>query len=281
MTTIIFNGKTFPSEHPCIRHSDRGFTLGHGLFETILIKKGLITLLDYHWDRLASSAFLVGINLPFSKQELRKMLALLINKNNLHDKLAVARLTVTHGNSERGLLPVAVTPLPNFVIAVFKYTHTTKNDFSARITTFRKNEYSLASKVKSISYLDNILAKQEAMNQGYDEAILLNTASKVADGAITNIFMVKNNEIYTPLIADGALPGVVRRLLLEEQELRNKFPIIEKSIMPDELLSADEVFLTNALMGIQPVTQIDNTKYQKFSFSTALAEWLREVKCYI
>ena len=278
MTTIIFNGKTLPSDHPCIKHSDRGFTLGHGLFETILIKKGTIPLLEYHWHRLETSAPLVGISLPFSKQELTEMLRALISENNLQDNLASARLTLTHGESARGILP-ATPPSPNFVIAVFEYAHAPKAYYSALITTIRKNEHTLAARVKSISYLDNILAKQEALSQGYDEAILLNTALKVADGAITNIFMVKSSNIYTPPIADGALPGVVRRILLEE--LKTKFPIREKSITYDELLSADEVFLTNALMGIQPLSQINNKKYQGFSTSLGIAEWLKEVKNYI
>lgn len=278
MTTIIYNNKTIPSDHACIKHNDRGFTLGHGLFETILVKKGTAPAIDYHWHRLETSAPLIGIILPFSKQELTRMLSALINENNLQGKTAGARVTVTHGESARGILPVTPPP-PNFVISVFEYTHSPKADFSALIATTRKNEHTIAARIKSISYLDNILAKQEAMNQGYDEAILLNTASNVADGAITNIFMVNNDRIYTPPIADGALPGVIRSILLEE--LNAEFPVIKKSISTDELLSADEVFLTNALMGIQSVSQINNTKYQVFSTSLAISDKLRTVKNYI
>jgi branched-chain amino acid aminotransferase len=278
MTTIIYNHKTILSNKACIKHNDRGFTLGHGLFETILVKKSIAWAIDYHWYRLETSAPLIGITLPFSKQELTKMISALINKNNLQDKIAGARVTITHGESDRGILPI--TPLPsNFVISVFEYTHLPKADFSALIATTRKNEYTIAARIKSISYLDNILAKQEAISQGYDEAILLNTASNVADGAITNVFMVKNNKIYTPSIADGALPGVIRSILLEE--LNTEFPVIEKSISEDELLSADEVFLTNALMGIQPVSHINSTKYEVFITSLALTKKLRDVKNYI
>lgn len=277
MTTIIFNGKTIPSSQACIKHNDRGFTLGHGLFETILIKKGAAPALDYHWHRLETSAPLISITLPFAKQGLTEMLNALIKENNLQDKIAGARVTVTHGESARGIFPVTPPP-PNFVISVFEYTHTPKADFSALIVSTRKNEHTVAARIKSTSYLDNILAKQEAMQHGYDEAILLNTASNIADGAITNIFMVKNGQIYTPLIADGALPGVLRTILLKE--LNVQFPIIEKSISPNELLSADEVFLTNALMGVQPVSQINSTKYQ-VSTSLAVTERLREATNYI
>ncbi len=278
MTTIIYNDKTIPSSQACIKHNDRGFTLGHGLFETILVKKGTASAIDYHWHRLETSAPLIGITLPFSKQEFIKMLDALIDENNLQDKVAGARLTITHGESARGILPVTPPP-PNFIISVFEYTHMPNTNFSALIAATRKNEHTVSARVKSISYLDNILAKQEAMSQGYNEAILLNTASNVADGAITNVFVVKNNKIYTPPIVDGALPGVIRTILLKE--LTAKFPIIETSISPNELLSADEVFLTNALMGIQPVTQINSTTYQNFSMSLAISEQLKEVKNYI
>lgn len=278
MTTIIFNGKTIPSSQACIKHNDRGFTLGHGLFETILVKKGAFPALDYHWHRLETSAPLIGITVPFSRQELVEMLNALIEANNLQQKIAGARVTLTHGESARGILP-ATPPSPNFVISVFEYSHALKADFSALIVTTTKNEHTVAAQIKSISYLDNILAKQEAMSQGYDEAILLNTASHVADGAITNVFIVKNGQIYTPPIADGALPGVVRAILLEE--LKVGFPIVEKSISADELLGADEVFLTNALMGVQQVKQINDKKYHVFSISQAIANQLREAKNYI
>lgn len=278
MSGIIYNGKITPLSYPCIKHNDRGFTLGHGLFETILVNKSAIPALDYHWHRLAISAPLIGITIPFSKQELTEMLYELIEKNNLQGKIASARVTVTHGESARGILPV--TPLePNFVISVSEYSHASKSDYSARIVTTRKNEHTIASRIKSISYLDNIIARQEAMSQGYDEAILLNTASNVADGSMTNVFMVKNGQIYTPLITDGALPGVIRRIFLEE--LKFEFPIIEKSISPEELLNADAVFLTNALMGVQPVSQVNDKKYHAFAVGNAVAIKLKELKNYI
>ena len=274
MLLSIYNGKTVPANNACIQHSDRGFTLGHGLFETIFVNKGAFPMLDYHWQRLEQSAPLIGINLPFSRQAFEAMLDVLIHENDLQHKVAVARVTLTHGDSDRGLLPL-ISPSPNFVMSVFEYSYVPKMDFSARIVSTKKNEHAVSARVKSTSYLDNILAKQEAISHGYDEAILLNTTLHVADGAITNIFMVKNEQIYTPRIADGALPGVVRTMLLTEQ--KDAFPIIEKSILPDELLSADEVFLTNALMGVQPVSRLNNTKYQACSISLALAKKLREM----
>jgi branched-chain amino acid aminotransferase len=278
MPVIIYNKKIIPSENPCIRHNDRGFTLGHGLFETILVKKGATPALDYHWRRLESSAPILGITLPFSREELASMLNELIIKNNLQNKLAGARVTITHGESARGILPVQA-PQPNFLITVFECAAPSDKPFSACIVNTRKNEHTPAARVKSISYIDNILAKQEAMHQGYDEAILLNTALNVADGSISNVFMVKDKQVITPPVSDGALPGVVRSILLKE--FSQDFTIIERSISSEELMLADEVFLTNALMGIKSVNKVDAKLFSSFSVASQLSASLREQKNYI
>lgn len=278
MTTIIFNGNIVPSNQSCIKHNDRGFALGHGLFETILVKNNSIPAIDYHWKRLETSAPLIDIQLPFLRAELENMLMRLIEKNDLKDKLASARITITHGEADRGIFPLK-TPSPNFVIAVAEYTHTEIHDYSALIVNTKKNEQAISSRIKSISYLDNILAKQEALKQNYHEAILLNTASNIADGAIFNVFVVKNNQITTPKITDGALPGVIRSILL--QEFQQDFSITEKSISVPEILDADEVFLTNALMGIQPVSNLNTKKFESCSVANRIAILLRERKNYI
>lgn len=278
MSTIIYNKKVVSSDEPCINYSDRGFTLGHGLFETILIKKGAFPALDYHWKRLVASAQILSISLPFSYEELESMLTELIIQNNLQDKLASARVTITHGEAARGILPLQA-PNPNFVIAVFESATPNDKPFSVCIVNTRKNEHTAASRVKTISYMDNILAKQEAMRQGFDEAILLNTASNVADGSISNVFMVKDQQIFTPPVSDGALPGVVRSILLEE--FSGSFSMTEKSLNLDELKQADEIFLTNALMGIKPVHRLDNMDFSSFAIANKLSALLREKKDYI
>lgn len=277
MHMIIFNGQLLSSTTPCIKHSDRGLTLGHGLFETIFANKSIFPALEYHWHRLETSASLIGVGLPFSKQALETMLASLLRANNLQKKVAAVRLTVTHGESARGILPIT-SPSPNYVISVYEYSYTPKLDFACFIANTRKNEHTLATQLKSISYLDNILAKKEAFDQGYDEAILLNTAMNVADGSISNIFMVKQQTIYTPRLSDGALPGVIRCILMEE--LKFEFPIVEHCISMDELLNADEVFLTNALMGVQPVSRINSRHYTRCVVSQMISERFVALKQY-
>lgn len=278
MPIIVFNKKLIPADNPCIRHNDRGFTLGHGLFETMLVKKNVMPLMDYHWARLIASAPILDIQIPFSKIQLESMVHELVIENNLQDKIASARVTITHGESERGILPLQ-TPNPNYLITVSDCASIGTNPYSALIVTTRKNEHTVSSKIKSISYLDNILAKQEAKSQQYDEAILLNTASNLADGAIANVYIVKDNKISTPLVADGALPGVIRRILLEE--LSQDFSIQERSISVSDLFDADEIFLTNALMGVKSINRLNTKQYHSFTMTHRIAEALRIQKNYI
>lgn len=274
MPTILVNGQITPSHHPCIKYNDRGFTLGHGLFETILMHHGIIPAFDFHWHRLEMSAPLIGITLPFSKHDLMDMLHTLMKENRLQQTIAAARITVTHGESSRGLWPTTEIA-PNVVISAFKYSPPATTDFSAVIVSARKNEHAITSRIKSISYLDNILAKQEALSQGFDEAILLNISSNVADGAMTTLFIVKHSRVYTPPVTDGALPGVLRQIILDQ--LSSEFSIVEQSFSATELLEADEIFVTNALIGVQSVTQINNKKKAHFDVSQAIAKRLRKM----
>lgn len=272
------NKKLVPSTNPCIGHNDRGFTLGHGLFETILVKNGTIPALSYHWQRLKISAELIDISLPFTLPQLEEMIKKLIQENHLQDKIAGTRITLTQGEAERGILAHQALK-PNFLITAFECMSSPNKPFTALIVKTRKNEHSLTSKIKSISYLDNILAKKEAVEAGYDEAILLNSGGNIADGSTSNIFMVTGTQIITPLITDGALPGVIRTILLEE--FKTEFCFVEKTITPDELMLADEIFLTNALMGIKKVCQLNHRTFNFSGIINSIQSALRERKNYV
>lgn len=275
--TLIYNGKIISSNRPCIFYNDRGFTLGDGLFETILIQHGSIPILNYHWKRLEESAVLLGIPLPFRYSELKEMILHLIECHDLQNTVAGARLTITSGESERGILSPHTTQ-PNFVIFVFEHKRQLQENYSITTVNIKKNEHNLSSKIKSTSYLDNILAKKEAVRLGYDEALLLNTASMIADASTATVYMIKDKQIFTPPIADGALPGVIRSVLLEE--FHHLFPINEQSITLPEILNADEVFLTNALLGIQPVYKLNNKVFTSFSKTNVIRTTFYKEKNY-
>jgi branched-chain amino acid aminotransferase len=255
---ILINGQLVPSETPCLSVYDRGFTLGHGLFETMLLSQGRVPLLAYHWHRLKSSAALINIALDCSFSELEAQIHDVIMTNELINSRAGLRLTLTDGVSERGILSQGAKK-PTLLLTPFLLSNPSPASWSATLVSIRKNEQSLSSQVKSLSYLDNILAKQEAVDQGFDEAILLNTQGFVADGAISNVFLIKNQVVYTPKIRDGALPGVLRHVILHE--LDHGIPIQEASLTAESLQSADALFLTNALMGIMPINKFGQQSY--------------------
>lgn len=269
MSTILFNKQMIPAEQACISHQDRGFTLGHGLFETLLISNNVCPALDYHWKRLVASAPLLGINPPFSRTELTAMLSELVIANQLQHKLAGARVTLTHGEAARGILPDQ-SPKTTVLISVFECPTPNNKPCSTMIARTTKNEGSAASRVKCISYIDNILARQEAREQACDEAILCNSKGHIADASTANVFMVKDGLIVTPLVADGALPGVVRAMLLDSAS------IIERSISPAELMAADELFLTNALMGVKSVKTLNGQHFSSVRVARQMAALLRE-----
>lgn len=135
----------------------------------------------------------------------------------------------------------------------------TAKSLTATIVNTKRNENSLTSRIKSISYLDNIFAKKEAVTHDFDEAFLLNSKQNVAEGSISNIFIVKNDTVSTPPIIDGALPGVVRHVILNELNIED-LKIQETHIGVEALMDADEIFITNALMGVKPIHQIDTKK---------------------
>ncbi len=274
---IMFNKQVIPSNQACLHYNDRSFTLGHGLFETILVKHGVVPALDYHWKRLKKSAGIVGITLPFSYEELAQMIDELILENDLKHTLAGARLTVSSGDSLRGVVPSGAFT-PNVILSVFEHA-LINGPWSATVVSIKKNEQAPSSRLKSTSYIDNIFAKQEALNLGYDEAILLNTQANLAEGAVSNVFMIKNSCIITPPVSDGALPGIIRSILLEE--FAGLFSITEKTISLAELMMADEVFLTNSLMGVQSLCRLNNKTFNRFNLTCEIADTLRDKKNYI
>ena len=253
MKYVLHNKSLVPKCDAKISIFDRGVTLGSGLFETMMIINGSIRNGSYHWSRLESSCKMLEIKLPFNKTDFFEMIYTLSKKNRCEKMIACARLTITEGESERGILPpdnvssnffITMSPIPEF-----------KKSMSVIIVKTIRNEQSISSRIKNISYLDNIIAKKEAFSLGYDEAILKNSKNNISEGAVSNIFIVKtDNSIVTPFVSDGALPGTMRQMLLSESY--SNFKIEEDIISESDIHYAKEIFLTNALMGIVPINKV-------------------------
>lgn len=259
MINIIYNHHIIPAEDFPLDVNDRGFLLGDGIFETMRGYCGTVPWLELHWQRLEQSAKILNLRLPLTKTELRDHIARLLEANNLKIHDSALRLTVTRGASERGLLP-PLQQNPNFLLTGQPFFPSNQISFSAQISQIRRNEFSPLSYIKSLNYLDSILAKQKAVADGFDETIFLNTQGNLACASAANIFLLQGEKLLTPALAQGVLSGTVRQKIIELSQL-NQIEMIETILSLADLQHADAIFITNSLAEIMPVDLVDQIKY--------------------
>ncbi len=251
---VYLNGSLMSLSQAKLSPLDYGLLYGYGLFETMRAYSGRIFRLEKHLARLSRSAKLLGIDLE-SIPDLEKALYNTLQANNLSN--ARIRLTLSGGEGEP--VPDLLPQNPTVIIVARSYTpyphQVYEQGFKAIVSRIRRNTQSPTSVVKSLNYLDNLLARQEAKLAGADEAILLNEQGFLAEGSTSNIFLVSNNTLLTPSEDSGILPGITREVILElAPSLGMK--TIERKIALKELLQADEAFFTNSLIEIMPLTQV-------------------------
>ncbi len=228
---------------------DAGLLHGNGLFETFRARGGHVYLLDRHVARLRAGAVELDIGVPVDMERLSEIVKELAERCGLAD--ARMRLTLTAGPQDgQPALVLQARPATDYPPEM--YTH----GVTAMIASIRRNETSPLTHIKSLSYLDNLLAKSQALQSGANEALFMNTRGSLADASTANIFVVLGGDVLTPPIADGALPGVTRNAVLG---LANAAGIsaTEASLTVDELRRAEEAFLTNAVAGVLPLVSVD------------------------
>jgi branched-chain amino acid aminotransferase len=247
---IDLNGDLVAAEDARLDPFDRGFTLGDAIFESLRVRDGAPEFAPEHLARLARAAAVTGIPLPFTEDQAMGRMARLIAANDLAD--AALRLTVSRGAAARGVAaPKAGDCRPTVVIALHPLPPTrgaVVGLITATVT--RRNEHSPFSRVKATPYLDSIVALAEAQAEGAQDAVLLNTAGRVASACYANLFAVIDGRLVTPPLADGPLPGVTRGRVLAA------LGGAEESLMPGDLARASEIFLTNSF-GVRPVGVLD------------------------
>ena len=260
---IFVNERMVDENKAAISVLDRGFLYGDGLFETMRSYKGEVLWLDRHLNRLYRSSEIIGMKINRDKKYLKYIIYKLIKVNDLKD--AYIRLCVTRGKGRIGLETTAVRD-QGLVVMAKKFEpypdRLYKKGVSLKTSTIRRNEKSDTSKVKSLNYMDSILARIEAQREGADDALLLNTKGFVAESAVSNIFMIKRKSLITPSLDSGALPGITRETILSLAEELSLEPV-EKHIKLDDLKRASEIFLSNSLMEVMPVASIDGKKIGK------------------
>ena len=254
---LSVNGKIVPLDGTHLNARDRGFLLGDSIFETLRLSGGAALRWDRHLSRLRQGGLITGIPIPWNDGQLTEIVRSTVEAGGLSE--AVVRLTISRGVSEqRGLLPDS-SAKPTIIVHAAPFDGYPKELYQRGMKTIissvRRNEHSVLSRVKSSNYLDNILARQEAAKHGADEALLLNTAGVLCGASAANLFIVLGGTLVTPSIDSGALPGTVRGTIVDHAPYRVEERVIDVS----ELMSCQEAFLTNALLGVMPLTSVGST----------------------
>jgi branched-chain amino acid aminotransferase len=255
--TVYFNDVFYTEDqaNTIVPYNDRGYLLGDGLFETIRINDGNPCFLDMHYQRLQQSAKL--LSLPFNKSlaEITDILQQLTSCNLVSSQQGVARITLSRGISPRGIM-IPIHQQPSLLITVAAANPIKYDTYTMVVAkTISKNAKSISARIKTTSYLDYILARQEANLQQAHDALLLNTEGKVAEATCANIFMVVDNQLYTPPETDGVLPGIMRANIIKACQILD-IPCHIQSFTLAELAQAEAIFLTNVLIQLQSVTEI-------------------------
>lgn len=261
---IWLNGVILPETACAINATDRGFTLGDGLFETIRVESGVPRFLERHLARLAAGAEMLAIPLP-EPALFARAIAETLSALGLQN--AALRLTVTRGPAPRGILPPSPAT-PTIMVSAGPLPPPLKPARLIISKTTRRNEFSPLSRIKSLNYLDSILARQEAEFLGADDALLLNTRGVIAEATASTFFVRIDGILMTPLVSGGALPGIFRALMIE------RAGVVERSIPPKMLQKADAAFLGNAL-GVRGIAKIGDVTLRVADESIVTGYWAR------
>ncbi len=252
---IFFGDRLVSPDAARVDPADRGFTLGDGLFETVRAYEGRPFRLDAHLARLGHGAVTLGIALPRAPQRIAEAVAETIAANGLDSGDAAVRITLSRGTGARGLLPPP-DARPTLMVTATAYRPAPSRPLAAVISGIRRNEHSPLARLKTLSYLDNVLAQRDAAARGADEAILLNSAGRLACAARANLFVVRGRALLTPPESEGVLAGIARAEVLDiARELG--IAVHETPLERDALATADEAFLSNSLIEVVGLGSID------------------------
>lgn len=245
--TIFFNGKFIASEQAKISVFQPGLLYGWGLFETMRYYNGKIVYFHEHLKRLQNCARLIKIKLPYPPAKIKLAIDKTVKLNALKDACVRVNLWKGEVNSEVSIQAKRYKPYPSQ-----KY----QKGFRCQISQFKNNEGSYLSRIKSNNYLLHQLAYLQAQSKGFDEAIILNNRGLVSEASRSNIFLLKGKDLFTPALECGCLEGITRKVIFDLAK-KHKLKIQEGSFSLQDLYNADEIFLTNALMGLMPVASIE------------------------
>ena len=267
MNYFIYNGKFYKEETALLSVNSRGLRFGDGLFETIKSINGQPEFLDEHLARLWNGMQVLQFNIPkfFTPDNLQDEIEGLLKKNG-HIKNARIRFTVFRGD---GGLYDEIDHKPNYLLQTWPLSDETgnwnSNGLVLGIYTAVKKSADILSNLKNNNFLPYVMAALYAKKQKWNDAILLNTDGRLCDTTIANIFLIKDEVVYTPALSEACVGGVMRRHIIQLLNAAG-YKVIEGRLSIEDLQNADEVFLSNSIYNIRWVGNIGDKKYE-YSFA--------------
>jgi branched-chain amino acid aminotransferase len=282
MHYINYNGKYLPDTTPIVTAQNRGLRYGDGIFETIKLKKGKLILADQHWERLMEGLRLLKFTPSkfFTKEKIFAEIQLLVQKNKLKD--ARIRLTIIRG--EGGIYD-AKKHTENYIIEAINLPEGNgefnSNGLQLCFYNDAKKAIDSFSNLKTNNYLPYFMGAIFAKENNCNDAIILNSNNCICDTTIANIFYIKNKIVYTPALTQGCVAGVMRAWLIAKIQILG-FSVIETAFTKEDLLLADEVFLSNSIYNIRWVAAIENKTFANtitYNIVDALLKKETEIFC--
>ncbi len=249
MSVVYLDGAFVPAAEAFVSAEDAGLLFGRGVYETFRARRGAVYWLDRHVARLTTGAEVLGIALPAALRDLAAIVRELVGRCGLDD--ARVRLTLTAGPpGGRPSLLIQARPATDYPASLYE------KGMAAVVASVRRNDTSPLSRVKSLNCLDNVMSREQAQAGGAGTALLLNTRGLLAEASTASLFIMRGGTLLTPPLDDGALPGVTRGAVLDLAAAAG-MDAREVSLALDDLLGADEAFLTGAVMGVMPLASVD------------------------
>ena len=257
---VYINGLFTPLKNAKVSILDRGFCYGDGLFETMRSHKGNVFRPDQHLNRLFRSLPLIFIDLPMTLQEVKAAVQETLDRNKFNN--AIIRLTVTRGINEPSFQIDPEVP-PTLVIHARPNQPLAKAIYreGVQITLLTLQAPTLPGvnqSLKSCNFLSNVMLREISQRKGSMEGIIVDPVLGVTEGATSNLFIVKQGVLKTPAVSNGVLEGITRRAVLEIA-MNHKVPVEKGLLLAEDVLTADEVFITNSGIDIVPVVRVDDT----------------------
>ncbi len=258
---VFLNGSIVPESEAMISVYDHGFLYGDGIYETMRAYEGVVFMMDRHMERLRRSASMIRLDLP-GDDYLRDAVLRAVAANDLAD--AYIRITVSRGKGRPGLDP-ALCNEPTLVVFAGQFKPYPESLYSDGvrlvIARTRRNLVSAVDpKIKSLNFLNNILAKMEAKEKGAYEAVMLSAEGFIAEGTVSNIFFVAGGALCTPSVDVGILDGITRELVIAAAR-KAAIEVREGEFTPEDLAGASEVFFTNTTSEVMPVSAVGDRTY--------------------